>query len=263
MSTKTSLFFALILLFALESHSQDCSSVATCVECFTTDGCGAWAPVAGCLESCNVIADASCYTNTTFPDLNVEETCQAAAGQQADAQLCSSKTTCGECVATTLSDGNTTCQWFTVTEYCGSACDMNGCGEMTCDDPCDGLSCTDCLGQSCAWIPIAGCSSNCSILDTSCFPGKDCNASEVCGTDCEGLLSCEECLDGESCAWAPVAGCLASCSMIADTSCFPAENYNASDVCNLTGSDAPTSLAAKVSILVAAVVSLIASAILY
>ena len=34
-----------------------------------------------------------------------------------------------------------------------------------------------------------------------------------------------------SCAWVPVEGCLSSCDIIADTACFPAVDYNASEVC--------------------------------
>jgi len=180
---KFSFYFAFILLaFALAlARAQDCSQVTTCVECLAVDDCGAWSE-GTCLESCSAIADASCYTTNTFPNKTVEEACQAAADATVDAELCAEQTDCGECVGTTLSDGNTTCQWFQDGGYCGSACDMNGCGETTCTDPCEGLSCQDCLdgGASCGWIPLAGCLSGCSVIDTTCFLAKEYDASEVC-----------------------------------------------------------------------------------
>jgi hypothetical protein len=66
---------------------------------------------------------------------------------------------------------------------------------------------------------------------------------------CDGL-SCEDCLanSDEACAWVPVEGCLSSCGIIADTACFAAIDYNASQVCeilapsgNATSGNMPTS----------------------
>ena len=168
----------------------NCSDFTTCAACLQTPECGGWAPVAGCLESCNVIADASCYSTSTFPDQSVDETCQTAADNEADAQLCSSQTNCGDCVGTNISDGNTTCQWFVDGDYCASGCGMTGCGETTCqaeadgaeDDECDGLSCEDCLAATCAWAPAVGCVSSCDIIaDTACFNSGDSEATDVCG----------------------------------------------------------------------------------
>lgn len=68
--------FAVVMVIAT-ARAQDC--VMVCKECLETEGCGAWTPVTGCLARCNEIADASCYTVETFPDLNVQETCQKAA----------------------------------------------------------------------------------------------------------------------------------------------------------------------------------------
>lgn len=190
---KSSLRFAILLIFFTTlvytaRAQEECSNVSTCVECLETDDCGAWAPVAGCLVDCGEIADASCYTTTTFPDFDIQETCLAAADSEADAKLCAEQKDCETCVTTTLSssNGNETCQWFQDGQYCGSACDMTGCGVKTCIDPCDGLSCLDCLADassSCAWIPLAGCTSECSVIDTSCYLASEHDASQVCGTD--------------------------------------------------------------------------------
>ena len=328
MATKKSLFFTLILLFSVPTRSQDCNNVTNCGECFATDGCGAWAPVAGCLGSCNVIAGASCYTNTSYPDLSVEGTCQVAAQQEADAQLCSSKTACGDCVATTLSDGNNTCQWFPDAEYCGRGCGADDCGATACTaDVCDGLSCEDCLAKSCAWAPQAGCLTSCDVIaDVSwckngtldgmtaeetcqvaadvtaehallCSSKTDCGEcvatalsdgnttchwfqdSEYCGSGCDMSgcgettcvggdpcdgLSCEDCLAGY-CAWAPDEGrCLASCDMIANVTCFPSEDNNATTVCNTTTAPIdPTSSAPKMSTVVGIVMGWIVISINY
>jgi hypothetical protein len=122
----------------------------------------------------------------TFPDLNVQETCQKAADDETDAQLCLDQTDCGSCVDTTLSDGMTTCQWFKDGEYCGSGCDMTGCGETTCDvtegGPCDDLDCVECLEtDGCAWVPVEGCLNSCDMIaDTACFPSDKYSASDVC-----------------------------------------------------------------------------------
>jgi uncharacterized protein YodC (DUF2158 family) len=64
-----------------------------------------------------------------------ETTCPAPTAD--DDALCTQSNSCYECVGITLSDGVTTCQWFQFAEdgvqYCASKCDMNGCGETTCD----------------------------------------------------------------------------------------------------------------------------------
>lgn len=129
-----------LLLITATTIAQDvCSEVSTCVECLESNDCGSWA-VGMCMASCNEIADVSCYTTETFPDINVAETCQAVANAQAESALCSSKTNCGDCVSTALLSGESeTCQWFPDGEYCGSACGMFGCGVTACgDSSCNG-----------------------------------------------------------------------------------------------------------------------------
>lgn len=167
-----------------ECQADDCSAIMSCESCL--DSACAWVPQEGCLPSCNVVADVSCYTNETFPNKSSEESCQAVADASADSSLCASQTDCSDCTGTVLSDGNTTCQWFPDGEYCASGCGMTGCGVDTCaDNACDGLSCNECLAddgdESCAWVPVEGCLSSCDIIaDTACFPAVDYNASEVC-----------------------------------------------------------------------------------
>jgi hypothetical protein len=116
---------------AQEDGVVDCRSVTTCLECLTTDSCGYWQPSAGgiCADEC-MIAGATCLTNTTFADKSINETCATVAAQEADAKLCSAVASCGDCVATTLSDGTSKCLWFIEsTKRCASSCGVNGCEE--------------------------------------------------------------------------------------------------------------------------------------
>lgn len=193
----------------------------SCTDCLETEGCGSWQEEGGCASEC-LIADASCFTVDTFPNLTVQNTCQAAADQAADATLCAEKTTCSDCTSTTMTDGNTTCQWFTDGSYCASACDMNGCGDTECisDDTCFLGTCEECLdAPNCTWQEQGGCAPTCMIQDVSCFtidtfPGL--NASETCqvaadqasdSTLCAGKTGCADCTsttlsDGNTtCQW--------------------------------------------------------------
>lgn len=173
----------------------NCNDFETCIDCLQTPECRGWAPSAvGCLESCDMIADVRCYTSMA-DESTISETCQAADDNEADAELCSGKMNCDECVGTTLSDGNTTCQWFNDGSYCASGCDMAGCGETECqaegtddDGECKGLDCQDCLGTTtttmCSWAPDVGCISSCTeIADTACFSSGDSNATDVCSAN--------------------------------------------------------------------------------
>jgi hypothetical protein len=163
-----------------------CSDLMTCGKCLQTPECGAWA-AGSCLESCDLIADVACYTVQNSGQ-SINETCQTAANNEADATLCSSKSNCGECVGTTLLDGNTTCQWFSDGDFCGSGCGLTGCGENTCDagtDPCISLlSCQECLDNTtsiCGWSPTEGCVTSCdSAADEECYSSESSNVTEVC-----------------------------------------------------------------------------------
>ena len=73
----------------------------SCETCL--DSACAWVPQEGCLASCDVIADVSCYTKETFPNNNsLEESCQAASDASADSSLCASQTDCDACTDDTL-----------------------------------------------------------------------------------------------------------------------------------------------------------------
>ena len=65
-----------------------------------------------------------------------EAICQQAENDGADDELCSMQSDCGSCTGTTLSDGASTCQWFSTDGpdgYCAAGCNMMGCGVTTCD----------------------------------------------------------------------------------------------------------------------------------
>jgi len=124
--------FAVLVFMVLGARAQDCTQVTSCVECLNTEGCEGWAPVVGCLSSCFSIADVGCYSKNTFPDANVEETCQIAQGNADDARLCRQQNDCESCVGTMLSDNSTTCQWFEDRGFCASGCEMMGCGDTSC-----------------------------------------------------------------------------------------------------------------------------------
>jgi hypothetical protein len=118
-----------------------------------------------------------------------DEICTVAEDAEADADLCSSKSGCGSCVDTVLTDGASTCQWLSNVEFCASGCGMAGCGETTCSSltltdespSCeDRTACEECLDSSCAWAPFVGCLSSCGVIaDTSCF-SVDVNITGVC-----------------------------------------------------------------------------------
>jgi hypothetical protein len=160
-----------------------CAAAATCMDCLSQDGCDAWLD-ATCFESCDdAPLDVSCY-KTERQGLTVVEICVQEAEDAADAILCSSRTYCGSCVDTVLSDGSDSCQWLEDGGYCASGCGVNGgCGVDSCPDPCGAdLSCEACLDEACAWSPELGCMQSCdtSAAVASCFSGDDLVVSEVC-----------------------------------------------------------------------------------
>jgi hypothetical protein len=114
----------------------------TCVDCLKKAGCGFWQPeLDSCAASC-IIADATCYSNdTALTSINgdsntnmttVEEICEQVANKEAHL-VCSSQTNCGDCVATSILSGSTTCQWFDEGQFCASGCGVDGCGKLSCE----------------------------------------------------------------------------------------------------------------------------------
>ena len=231
----------LLFLFGMMNvvtTSLACSNNTSCENCL--DGGCVWVPFQGCLESCDVIADISCYDPVFFPDTTNEDICVIADDQVADQELCNNQQGCDSCVNSVLSDGTTTCQWFADGEYCASGCGMLGCGDATCSDPpandvpdiafntttlpsiaCDAyVSCNECLSESCAWIDSnIGCVEDCAaVADTSCYTtSTDINvtvddtcqkasSNEADDLLCQEPTDCQACVttvlsDGSSCLW--------------------------------------------------------------
>lgn len=124
----------------LSTTQPACSAKKSCEDCLVGDGAApspcAYAPVAGCLDSCNMIADAACYSHASFAKegFGGRQICAAAAADEADARLCGTKGDCASCTGTVLLDGTATCRWFSDGDgFCGSECGMIGCGDATCD----------------------------------------------------------------------------------------------------------------------------------
>jgi hypothetical protein len=119
---------------------NNCNEFSTCIDCID-QGCS-WAGTGECLESCDIIADAPCYsTEYYFDNMTAEEICNIEEDRIEDFEACSALSNCTDCVSTLLpSDENRTCMWFAEFGYCDSACGMNGCGVYECpsdDNPFD------------------------------------------------------------------------------------------------------------------------------
>ena len=125
----------LALCHLIKTISASCIDQASCRDCLNSN-CD-WTS-AGCLDSCDMIADVSCYTFEYFPDTTTEELCTIADTSKADSDLCGSQTDCSSCVGSVLSDGVTTCMWFDG-GFCESECGMWGCGETTCPSTMSGF----------------------------------------------------------------------------------------------------------------------------
>jgi len=195
-----------------EIGGNNCESKVSCRDCLDDDTttCG-WVPaVEGCLESCNIIADASCYNIQSFNSDNNnnnmmtgDDICVVAENDLADMNVCKSRTDCTSCVETNLiSDTSSwnTCQWFQDGNYCSSGCGMNGCGETICstDSGDDGQEMIEMVGDD----PIP----------SLCVEDRDCNTSP----DSEDLY----CATG-TCL--PQGGCFV------DTDCVNPSNYGIKD----------------------------------
>ena len=198
-----------LCLFALIVAISGVAMVSACAENESCDACLAqncvWIPVEGCLESCAMIADTSCYDPTNFPDLDVPAICSLVADAEADAALCNSQEDCSSCVGTILSDGTTTCQWFSDGELCDSGCGMDGCGETTCMptmDDCEGNeACSDCLEEGCAWTNVQGCIVSCDIIaDAACFDSNtNGTIADICTVANDSAADTQLCVEQDSC----------------------------------------------------------------
>ena len=235
----------------------DCSSPTTCSDCIgaaTTASC-AWSGVYGCMESCDIVSDTSCYSlqeGANFGDLTADEICNIAENDQADEVLCYTQTDCTSCVDAVLSDGENTCQWFEFEDfsYCGSACGMVGCGKTTCDGLTEVSNLNDDYDDVFPFIingdddfdvfsdngngdifNDGGVSNDiaCEIKSSSC---RNC----LGGGDAASLTSTSRSTPS-SCAWFPGLGCFGSCLLIADETCFSMKDsdelLSADEVCEV------------------------------
>jgi len=205
-----------MMIVNVNAQSEFCSTyVDSCNGCLE-NSC-AWVPVAGCIDSCDSIADVSCYSPEYFTESTTEEICSIATMEISNLNLCNSQTDCTTCIDTTFVDGGdgftNTCQWFKndggIEGYCGSECGMMGCGELTCDA-----------------VAVA--------VD-------DNDNDQIMINECESNTSCRDCLSSTStatttCGWVNGMGCLESCNIIADVGCYDIENSNGNDVL-MTGDD--------------------------
>merc|ERR1712032_196442 len=131
----------------INNIAGECGSKASCRDCLNdeTSTCG-WVNEIGCLDSCYMITDVSCYDIQNFNNdydtnnnndnplmMTGNDICVVAENDMADTDLCYSQTDCTTCIVTALvSDASKTCQWFQDGNYCSSGCGMQGCGESTC-----------------------------------------------------------------------------------------------------------------------------------
>jgi hypothetical protein len=136
-----------------------------CLEC-TRLGCG-WA--GGCMPSCDMIADVSCYSKREAGDTS-ESVCTLASNDAIDAANCSSKSDCSSCVDTLKLDGEG-CRWYDVS---GSGFCSTGDGYLP------GPGATQCSEE-----PEKECSLN------SCCNAQSCVLSDA-ALDCTTTL----CADG-------------------------------------------------------------------
>jgi hypothetical protein len=212
-------------------QSEVCSTyLDSCKGCLE-NSC-AWVPVAGCLESCDVITeDVSCYTSEDFPEsITTEEICSNyMAIEASNIKLCNSQTDCTTCLDTTFVDGSVdggtttttnTCKWFQfdccIESYCGHECDGMGCGALTCD-----------------------------AVAVNVDDNDNENDQIIINNDCDRNLSCRNCLSTRqigptaACGWVNGMGCVESCNNIiaADVGyCYDIENFKGNGVV-MTGDD--------------------------
>ena len=130
--------------------TNECESNTSCRDCLSststaTTTCG-WVNGMGCLESCNIIADVGCYDieNSNGNDVLMtgDDICTVAENDIANMELCDSQIDCTTCIETSLlvassswkpiAAATTKCKWFSDMNFCGSECNMIGCGESTC-----------------------------------------------------------------------------------------------------------------------------------
>lgn len=229
--------------------TSNCTAFTSCTECFEMN-CAWLGTGRGCLEGCDIIADISCYDQSTFPGLDAAQACDAVIAIESEELLCDQQSDCTSCVSTTLSSGST-CLWNEEFSFCSNAPTLVGPGTTVCNDASTQTcvtngSCEECLGSSCAWAPVQGCLPSCDMIaDTSCYsmgsssitatarqdggvggetPESICALADSNTADdilCSGLIDCGSCVstvlsDGQStCKWFGTYCSSLACDMVA------------------------------------------------
>jgi hypothetical protein len=248
MTATTSYLLLLVVLLSdscvklvqAQAEEIECDTIATCIECLTTDGCGFWQPEAGvfislCTNEC-LVQDIGCYTNTTFEDLSAGETCEAVETKLADGELCATQgaNSCSDCVETVVSDGSTPCQWFQFSQddppFCQNGCGMDGCGATSCrPDGEDTIIGTD--------GPTTINPTTTTTSDATAPPTTETTTTTSSTTPptslCNSVESCNECLETEGCGFWQSIGCASECA-VEDISCFTvSDDEPVDDVCQV------------------------------
>lgn len=220
----------LFTLFALPAVA----TAATCIEASDCSGCLSnsdchWSG-GSCGDTCKL--DVSCYSPKSFIGNTTAEICQKAADDIADRKLCNSKSACGNCTTTELTNGQT-CIWYSKAKHGFDLC-SSGSGDETWalgprgDSKCDFVvtatlscqhvkSCESCLQNPvCKWTYNhcdEACMSEETCYATEFFPKKSvaeiCEAAATAQADkdlCGAQNSCHNCTsaiksDGKSCMW--------------------------------------------------------------
>ena len=218
-----------------------CQDSSTCEDCLDSD-C-AWA-IGTCLESCDIIADVSCYSKEYFPDNSGAEICEVAKREEEDIILCASQDSCSSCIETVKADGESTCVWYEDTNTCASeVCGLGGCGSSTCNGTvrCEDVStCEDCLNSDCAWA-VGTCLESCSVIaDVSCYSQEyflNNTGAEICEIAKRGEEDSSLCASQESCS-----SCIQTVKADGESTCVWFEDFNgcSSEVCGLRGCGSST-----------------------
>jgi hypothetical protein len=254
-------YFSALVHGQLVPFGKVCENATACVECMESEGCGFWQPgvAAGstglCADRC-LIMDLACYSMASVPIAAArddettaaaapvnrsQEICQVVANDAADAALCGSKGGnggCEACVATVLSDGRSTCQWFANFEACVSQCGMLGCGETTCTTTTSAMKPNtttvivvvadgDEEEDPPASAAASGGGGGATVIVAN---GEQRDVQDEADAACyEPGMTCSDCMAKVGCGfWRPeLEICAASCDAVADNdACYSNATYN-------------------------------------
>ncbi|CAB9530156.1 expressed unknown protein [Seminavis robusta] len=104
-----------------------CSQMTHCSDCLENDNSCAW--IGGsCEVSCDAIADAACYSESTFPEMDEEQICWMYRTEEANEARCGAQTNCGDCTITQKLGSSDSCTWYSFANAQGGVCGTGGCG---------------------------------------------------------------------------------------------------------------------------------------